>query len=69
MGEWSDYFEDFPEENPANYDDGRYLDPQQRAERDRIRAIGDNRLQARQQNNPNKEISQLIKTALKNTPR
>ena len=26
MGEWSDYFEDFPEENPANYDDenGRY---------------------------------------------
>jgi len=19
MGEWSDYFEDFPEENPANY--------------------------------------------------
>jgi hypothetical protein len=25
MGEWSDYFEDFPEENPANYDKhGRY---------------------------------------------
>lgn len=25
MGEWSDYFEDFPEENPANYDkQGRY---------------------------------------------
>lgn len=25
MGEWSDYFEDFPEENPANYDEhGRY---------------------------------------------
>ncbi len=21
MGEWSDYFEDFPEENPANYAD------------------------------------------------
>ena len=24
MGEWSDYFEDFPEENPANYVDGRF---------------------------------------------
>jgi hypothetical protein len=24
MGEWSDYFEDFPEENPANYIDGRF---------------------------------------------
>lgn len=25
MGDWSDYFEDFPEENPANYDKrGRY---------------------------------------------
>jgi hypothetical protein len=66
MGEWSDYFEDFPEENPANYDDnGRYLDSQQRAERDRIRAIGDNRLKARQQNNPNQEINQLIQSALK----
>ncbi|AYC32136.1 hypothetical protein D3880_06945 [Pseudomonas cavernae] len=27
MGEWSDYFEDFPEENPANYADGRF-DPE-----------------------------------------
>jgi len=24
MGEWSDYFEDFPEENPANYVGGRF---------------------------------------------
>lgn len=24
MGEWSEYFEDFPEENPANWVDGRY---------------------------------------------
>lgn len=25
MGDWSEYFEDFPEENPANYDkQGRY---------------------------------------------
>ncbi len=24
MGEWSEYFEDFPEENPANCVDGRF---------------------------------------------
>jgi hypothetical protein len=24
MGEWSDHFEDFPEENPANYVNGRF---------------------------------------------
>ncbi|MCP8688921.1 hypothetical protein [Marinobacterium sedimentorum] len=24
MGEWSEYFEDFPEENPANYVGGRF---------------------------------------------
>jgi Na+-transporting methylmalonyl-CoA/oxaloacetate decarboxylase gamma subunit len=24
MGEWSEYFEDLPEENPANYVDGRF---------------------------------------------
>jgi hypothetical protein len=65
MGDWSDYFEDFPEENPANYDDnGRYLDSQQRYERDLIRAVGDNRLSARQKNNPNLEIKQLIQKAL-----
>jgi hypothetical protein len=27
MGEWSEYFEDFPEENPVNYTGGRF-DPQ-----------------------------------------
>jgi hypothetical protein len=27
MGEWSEYFEDFPEENPGNYVNGRF-DPQ-----------------------------------------
>lgn len=24
MGEWSEYFEDFPEENPANYVEGKF---------------------------------------------
>ncbi|MDT4887430.1 hypothetical protein FQZ97_1238840 [compost metagenome] len=35
MGEWSDYFEDFPEENPANYDESGRYDPNgiQRQER------------------------------------
>ena len=27
MGEWSDFFEDFPEENPANWINGVYLGP------------------------------------------
>ena len=27
MGEWSEYFEDFPEENPAHYVGGRF-DPE-----------------------------------------
>jgi hypothetical protein len=27
MGEWSDFFEDFPEENPANWVSGVYLGP------------------------------------------
>lgn len=34
MGEWSDYFEDFPEENPANYV-GERFDPQGARERAR----------------------------------
>ena len=38
MGEFSDYFEDFPEENPANYDaQGRFLTPELRAEKERLR--------------------------------
>lgn len=27
MGEWSEYFEDFPEENPASYDENGRFDP------------------------------------------
>lgn len=27
MGEWSEYFEDFPEENPGNYVGGKF-DPE-----------------------------------------
>jgi len=39
MGEWSDYFEDHPEENPANQVDGRF-DPEEAAHR-RALAKGD----------------------------
>jgi hypothetical protein len=34
MGEWSDYFEDFPEENQANYVGGRFDPAGARAQRD-----------------------------------
>ena len=27
MGDWSDFFEDFPDENPANWIDGVYAGP------------------------------------------
>jgi hypothetical protein len=37
MGEFSDYFADFPEEDPANYVGGRFLTPELRAERERLR--------------------------------
>jgi hypothetical protein len=38
MGEFSDYFGDFPEENPANYDaEGRFVTPELRAEIERMR--------------------------------
>jgi hypothetical protein len=30
MGDWSDYFEDFPEENPANQINGTYYPPNSR---------------------------------------
>jgi hypothetical protein len=34
MGEWSDYFEDFPEENQANYVGGRFDPAGAHAQRD-----------------------------------
>lgn len=35
MGEWSDYFEDFPEENPGNYDENNRYDPNGQLRRER----------------------------------
>jgi uncharacterized protein YbbK (DUF523 family) len=44
MGEWSEYFEDFPEENSANYVNGRFnprLAQEIRNQEDRLRATTD----------------------------
>lgn len=55
MGEWSEYFEDFPDENPANYVNGRF-DPKgaaaQRAEQAEVTA---------QQAALNKEIADIVR--------
>lgn len=53
MGEWSEYFEDFPEENPANWVDGRF-DPQLREQLNQESA---------QQAVANLEVRQLIANA------
>lgn len=37
MGEMSDYFEDFPEQNPANYDEDGQFNPLHREESERRR--------------------------------
>ena len=37
MGDWSDYFEEFPEENPANYDEYGNYDPNGELRRERKR--------------------------------
>lgn len=37
MGELSDYFEQFPEESPANHNERGQYDPEYRAERERLR--------------------------------
>ena len=54
MGEWSDYFEYFPEENPANWINGRY-DPKGAAEARRRKEKLD-----REQAELNAEIRRII---------
>jgi hypothetical protein len=36
MGEWSEYFEDFPEENPGNYLDGKFDPAAASSQRERL---------------------------------
>jgi hypothetical protein len=45
MGQWSEYFEDFPEENPANYDEHGVYDPTRSLRRERAKQdLGHRRL-------------------------
>lgn len=55
MGEWSEYFEEFPEENPANYVDGHF-DPEGAKARQRQGAKV-----AEEQARLNKEIADIIR--------
>lgn len=54
MGEWSDYFEDFPEENPANYDKGGRFDPN-----------GDLRREREKVEHANKKLDEIINSKTK----
>ena len=62
MGEWSEYFEDFPEENPANWINGRY-DPQAAAEARRKKEK-----LAREQAELNAEIRSIIEKHSRKSP-
>ncbi|WP_419832762.1 hypothetical protein [Endozoicomonas atrinae] len=63
MGEWSEYFEDFPEENPANYINGRFA-----PEEARQRAEQSYRVQ-QQREAANAEINDLIRQAKSDSKR
>ena len=55
MGEWSEYFEDFPEENQANYLNGQFNPEGAKAYRD-----AEQRLRSDQQN-LDAEIAAIVK--------
>jgi hypothetical protein len=57
MGEWSDYFEDFPEENPANWIHGRFHPQAAQLQRERQAAF------EKADRKANKELRELIKGA------
>jgi hypothetical protein len=57
MGEWSEYFEDFPEENPANYVNGRFDPAGAKALQQQ------NGKAAEEQANLNREIAEIVRKA------
>jgi hypothetical protein len=63
MGEWSEYFEDFPEENPANWIDGNF-DPQEAARRRALAAKS-----CKESQNLQKKINKIIKKPKSQQPR
>ena len=65
MGEWSDYFEDFPEENSANWIDGRFVHPNSVeaaniAQAQKFNDIRFNKI-AKEQRELDNEIARIIK--------
>jgi hypothetical protein len=58
MGEWSEYFEDFPEENPANYVGGKFDPAAANAQRERQQKAA-NQLKA-DQKRLNAEIAAIV---------
>ncbi|MFI3135253.1 MAG: hypothetical protein QX197_00595 [Methylococcaceae bacterium] len=61
MGEWSEYFEDFPEENPSNWINGRF-DPELRSRLNQMESKN-----ADAQTKANAELHALITKAKKET--
>ena len=59
MGEWSEYFEDFPEENPANWVNGAYLGPQKAKEHHARQAVAHAHLE-QEQVALNSEVRRMI---------
>ena len=59
MGEWSEYFDDFPEENPANWVNGVYLGPQKAQEHHARQAAAQAR-QQQEQSALNSEVHRMI---------
>lgn len=57
MGEWSDYFEDYPEEDPANWINGRF-DPALRKELNRQHGM-----QVEANSKANAELNKIISDA------
>lgn len=57
MGEYSDYFEDFPEENPENYVNGRFDPVGAKALQQQYRKA------AEEQANLNREIAEIVRKA------
>ncbi len=55
MGEWSEYFEDFPDENPANYVNGKF-DPKGAAQLRKLQTEVSSKQAAL-----NKEIADIIR--------
>ncbi len=55
MGEWSEYFEDFPDENPANYVNGRFDPKGAKALQEQNAKVEEEQIRL------NKEIAEIVR--------